>query len=454
MDSQRNDLHRDSARRRGLQVCLSEETIQAQIGTDLVTRFCKRVHNIDLVWLIVGFGLFADKSYRAIFRLCHDPRVLVPSRATLTMARKRLSVDLFKTLSQGVVCLLAKSPVTLPSGFYQGLRLMAVDGTLLDCPDSPANRNEFGRVENQTAPSAFPKVRVVSLCEVATRVLWRSVIGTYHQSEQTLVLPLLEQLTTGMLLLADRHFGVAPILFPLLQRRVSFLVRVKKSRCFPVETILSDGSFLSTIYRHKNDRRSRRVGKTVRVIRYQHHDPHRPHCGEVHVFVTTLLDPVQSPALELIDLYHQRWEEEIAFSEWKVLMGRGRVLRSQSPEMVRQELWGMLISHFIIRQLIFDAAQVGGVSPVEISFTGAFEVLQARLPDAPRRPRAKARWYKSLLDEIGQEQLPPRANRINPRKVKKRSKSLPTKQDSDRSPPQPNGRFIDSVQVSIERYWP
>jgi hypothetical protein len=290
---------------------------------------------------------------------------------------------------------------------------------------------------------------VVSLCELGTRLLWRSIIGTYHQSEQKLTLPLLEYLDRGMLLLADRHFGVAPIIYPLMKRNVPFLIRVKKSQLFPVEKVLSDGSYLSTIYQCKNDRRRGRPGKTVRVIRYTHRDPNRTGCGETHVLVTSLLDPEEFPAAELIELYHVRWEEEIAFSEWKVAICQGTMLRSQSPEMVRQEIWGMLLSHFIIRTLIFRGAEDAGVDPIRISFTGALDILHARLPEAKKsRPMTK-KWLDELIREIGREQLPPRVDRINPRKLKKRSKAWPTKRDQDRSPPKPSGPFANQIEISI-----
>ncbi|GAA5506103.1 transposase [Novipirellula caenicola] len=115
--------------------------------------------------------------------------------------------------------------------------MMGIDGTLLDCPDTDANRKAFGRPSNQTSNGAFPKARVVSLCELATRVLWRSVIGSYHQNEQKLTQALLQHLTPSMLLLADRHFGVAPIIYPLLKRRIEFLIRAKKSQLFVVEKL-------------------------------------------------------------------------------------------------------------------------------------------------------------------------------------------------------------------------
>ena len=263
----------DSARQRGLEQILPQRVIDRAIGDQLESRYCKRITNRQLIWLIVGLGLFAGKSYRQIFRLAAKPGLTIPLRATLTSARKRLSAAVLEQLAKAVVKLLAKTPGEHGFAFYRGLRLMGIDGTLLDCPDTNSNRETFGRTSNQTSHGAFPKVRVVSLCELGTRVLWRSIIGTYHQSEQKLALPLLQFLGCGMLLLADRHFGVAPIIYPLLVQKVPFLIRVKKSQLFPVEKVLSDGSYLSTIYHGKNDRACKRPGKQVRVIRYTHKDP-------------------------------------------------------------------------------------------------------------------------------------------------------------------------------------
>lgn len=208
-----------------------------------------------------------------------------------------------------------------------------------------------------------------------------------------------------------------------------------------MEKALSDGSYLSTIYIGRNDRRAGRKGKSVRVIRYTHRDPNRTGYQEVHVLVTSLLDAEKYPASEMADLCHVRWEEEIAFSECKVSLGNNEVQRSQSPEMVRQEIWGLLISHFIIRKLIFQAAERAGVPPTRISFTSAMDILHTRLPEAQRSPPRIRKWLQALIIEISLEQLPPRSNRINPRKVKKRSKHWPTRMDRDRSLPKPTGSF-------------
>jgi hypothetical protein len=449
MDAGTIDADTDSARLRGLKQVLPQQAIDRAIGDHLQTRFCKRITNHQLIRLIVGLGLFSRKSYRQVFRLNASALAVVPTRATLTNARKRLSAAVLEQLADSVVKLLATSPSEHTFAFYKGLRLMGIDGTLLDCPDTDSNRKAFGRASNQTSYGAFPKVRVVSLCELGTRVLWRSNIGSYHQSEQKLALPLLESLTGHMLLLADRHFGVATMIYPLIKRAVPLLIRVKKSHLFPVENMLSDGSYLSTIYYGKNDRVCKRPGKIVRVIRYTHKDPSRPGCGDVHVLITSLLDEKEYPATELIELYHVRWEEEIAFFEWKGVMCGGSMLRSQSPEMVRQEIRGMLISHFIIRSLIFRGAEQAGVAPIRISFTGALDILHARLPEAKKSRPMRKQWLAALILEISQEQLPERVDRINPRKLKKRSKAWPTKHDTDRRPPKPNGRFSEQIEISI-----
>lgn len=428
---------------------VSRSKIDRILGDHKLARYCKRITDLQLIWLIIGMGLFGNSSYRQIFRLCTSARPPVPSRATLTMARKRISAKLFKLLYHGVVTCLAKSPEKHPFAFYKNLRLMGVDGTLLSCPDTDSNRKAFGRPSNQKSDGAFPKARVVSLCELGTRVLWRSVSGGYRESEQKLALQLLEFLNSDMLLLGDRYFGVAPIIYRLLTQAVAFLIRVKKSQCFPVEKVLSDGSYLSTIYLGKNGRRAGRAGKTIRVIRYMHNDPKRPGCGVQNVLVTSLLDADKYPAIELIELYHVRWEQEIAFSEWKVVLQQKKVLCSQNSEMVLQEIWGLLISHFIIRKLIFDGAEFAGVPPAQISFKGALNVLQARLPKEKQSQSKVRKWFKNLIEEISLERLPPRRNRINPRKIKKRSTAWPSKKDCDRNPPKPSGPFIQNIVISI-----
>jgi len=441
-----------SNRLSGLLEILGRDKVTSFLCEHGTGRFCKRVDNVQLIWVIVGFGLFVCKSYRELFRIVNVGSLQLPSRATIAAARKRLSPEWLELLHSQVVQLLA-TPKRCPGAFYKGLRLVGIDGTLLDCYDSDSNRKYFHRPSNQSGNGAFPKIRMVALAELGTRVLWRCAIGGYLDCERVLAEQLIKFLTPGHLLLADRHFGVAPIIYKLFSAGIPFLIRTKKSHIFIVDKRLSDGSFLSKIYIGKNDRKCNRPGKTVRVIRYTIDDPVRGDRTQEHVLVTNLLDPKRNPAKELIVLYHERWEEEIAFREFKETLHHGKVLRSQSPELVKQELWGMLLAHFVIRKMLYQAAITSDIAPSSLSFKATFEIVQVRLEKAPavkgKSTRSMREWFKLLIKEISIEVIPSRQPRINPRVVKKRSKSTKTKYDYHRKPSPPIPKFIETIRMSI-----
>ncbi len=441
-----------SNRLSGLLEILGRDKVANLLSEHESGKFCKRVDNIQLIWIIVGFGLFVHKSYRELFRIINVGGLQIPSRATIAAARKRLLPQWLEELHSKVVEPLA-TPKRCPGAFYKGLRLIGIYGTLLDCYDSDSNRKHYHRPTNQSGNGAFPKVRLVVLAELGTRVLWRCIIGNYHDCERVLGEQLIGFLTPKELLLADRHFGVAPIIYKLLAASIPFLIRSKKSHIFPVEKRLSDGSFLSKIYIGKNDRRCNRPGKTVRVILYTIDDQVRGDRNQEHVLVTNLLDPKKYPAKDLICLYHERWEEELAFREIKETLHHGEVLRSQSPDLVKQELWGMLLAHFVIRKLLYQAAIANAIAPSSVSFKATFEIVQIRLDKAPTGKRRNTRsiraWFDILIEEISFEVIPSRQPRINPRVVKKRSKSTKTKYDYHRNPIPPNPHFIETIKMSI-----
>ena len=449
-----NDASKEALRSNrlcGMLHLLGTEQVQALLDQQKFGRTRWRVSDLHVLWVIVGFGLFAGKSYRNLFRLTAGSAA-PPTRAAICAARKRLSAETLQQIHDAVVRWLA-TPKKCPGAFYQGLRLVGIDGTLLDCFDSDANREHFHRPTNQSGHGAFPKLRLVALCELGTRVLYRSVIGTYHDCERVLAEQLLHHLNSKCLLLGDRHFGVAPIICRLMGDKVPFLIRVKKGHIFPVEKQLADGSYLSTIYLGKNDRRCGKPGRRIRVIRYQLDDPARCGQGEEHVLTTSLLCPKRYRAKELICLYHERWEEEIAFGEMKQTLHGGRVLRSQSPEMTRQEVWGLLLAHFVIRKLAHQAAIKNKIEPSRISFTATVNVVHLQLAEAPsgRGPRSRLmkQWLAVTIASIRLEVLPPRQARINPRVVKKRSVARETKHDHHRKPPLPNPDFHQTITIPI-----
>ena len=218
-------------------------------------------------------------------------------------------IELFARVAQPLA-----TPDT-PGAFYRGHRLVAVDGSVYDVPDSDANQ-VFGRSSGSRGDAAFPQVRKVTLVEVGSHAEIGLVIGGWKDSERTLAKQLDAKLPRDALLLEDRgFFSYAAWKCPHLRHKL--LVRIVKHMVLQPFRRLSDGSYLAQIYRCSADRKYDRRGIIVRVIEYTLDDPQRTGHGEVHRLLTNLLDETVYPALELIELYHERWEQELVYDEQK-----------------------------------------------------------------------------------------------------------------------------------------
>lgn len=425
---------------------LSQENLEAHLGDAMKTRYCKRVKMKLAIWFVVGVGMFSASAYRQIFRWFTPLGTVIPGRSTLAEVRKRIGFELLEKLYNSSVKLLgtAKNGV----GFYQGMRLIGVDGFTLDLFDSPENRRKFGRPKNGRTYGAFPQARCVALCELGTHVIWKTAIGKYREGELTLFSRLFQYLAKDMLVLMDRNFLSFQVASTVINRKAQFLIRCKSNRNLPVLKRLQDGSYLSRIYSNQCDQRKDRNGIDVRVIEYTLDDPGRVGCGELHRLVTSLLDDEAYPAEELIVLYHERWEEELAIDELKTHLRERTVLRSQRPDGVLQEIYALLISHFIIRRIIFDASQKAGVEPTRISFTATFKIFQSKLAEVTSVGSVE-RWYELIVAEVAQEVLAPRTGRINPRVRKKTTSAWPRKRDKHRKPKQPKTLFDESIVLLV-----
>ena len=184
------------------------------------------------------------------------------------------------------------------------------------------------------------------------------------------------------------------------------------------------------------------------MIEYTLDDPDRAGCDELHRLVTSLHNAKKHPADELIVLYHQRWEAELAFDELKTHLKERPVLRSHRPDGVIQEIYALLISHFIIRKIAFDASRKAKVPPRRISFTATFKILQSKLAEVTIIGDIK-RWYKLIVKEVAKEILPPRSGRINPRVKKKTTSARKRKRDKHRKPKQQNTDFLESIVLLV-----
>jgi hypothetical protein len=407
---------------------------------------CPRLPNWFMVWFVIGLGLFCTDCYRQIYRWFNRFRPRgVPGRSVFCEARHRLGIAPMRWLMDAVVKLWG-TPQT-PACFYAGMRLMALDGFLVDVPDTPDNDRTFGRPRNSKSQGAFPQARILALCEVGTHILWKVQIKPVRCAEITMASVLLRHVTPDMLLLWDRGFLSYAHVAEVGTQQAQLLARVKTNLVFTTRKLLPDGSYLAKLYPSATHRQQDRDGIVVRIIDYTFQDPGRPGSGETHRLLTTLLDAQQHPAKRLIDLYHERWEEELAIDELKTHQRERPVLRSQTPAGVIQEIYGLLLGHYVVRVLMCEAAAREQIAPRRLSFVGALKILRCRLPECPRTDAGRRRWYDDLLTEIGEEQLEERRDRINPRVIRRNISKWSKKRPEHRRYPQPTRKFGESTQV-------
>jgi hypothetical protein len=386
-------------------------------------RKCMLMHEV-MIWVVLAMGLLTHIPIRQVFKHSRRlrPEELSPCRSSLCEGRKRLGVEPLRMLHEAVVRPLARPDA--PGGFYRGLRLVSIDSTVMDVPDSEANQI-FGRSSGSRGQGAFPQIRKASLVELGTHVELGLVMGGWGEAEQILARQLWDKIPPDGLLLEDRGFFSYEDWKDLCSR-VKLLLRMKSHHVLKPFQRLSDGSYLAKIYPCGHDRDRDRKGIVVRVIEYTLDDPQRTGHGEVHRLITNLLDELEYPALELIELYHERWEQELVFDEQKTHQDPRRAekaaqLRSETPQGVEQELYALSLGHFVIRSLMFAAAESQNVDVDRLSFTGCFRILQCRLPEChSTKPSEMQKWLEALLAEMLDEQIEPRRNRINARVIKRK----------------------------------
>jgi hypothetical protein len=399
-----------------------------------------------VAWLVIGLGLFAQDSYTDLFtRFQRFRKGATPHRNTIGAARQGLGCAPMRLLAGEVVQLLGR-PDT-PDCFYKGLRLMALDSFTLDLYDSPANAGVFGRPKGKKGQGAFPQARVLALCETGTHAIWRWQVKPGHRGEVGMAGTLLRHLEKDVLLLWDRNFFAYKHLAQLKRREAHLLCRLKRPLIFEPTKALPDGSYLAKAYASAKHRRHDEGGIVVRVIEYTLNDPGRPTKERVHRLLTTLLDWEKHPAEELVVLYHERWEEELAMDEVKTHQRERPVLRSQTPSGVVQEIDGLLLGHYAVRAVMAQAAQKADVGPRRLSFVGALKVLRNRLPEAAKSKAGRKRWWEDLLAEVAERVLEPRRDRVNPRVVRRPGGFWPKKHEEHRQHPQPTMPFRDSIRL-------
>ena len=341
-----------------------------------------------VVYFTLAMCLWSDEGYEEVARLLVGGlgRMTrwrgswrVPTTGALTQARARLGSDVLKALFERVAK--PTSSQGLVGSWWRELRLVAIDGTVLDVPDTASNEAHFGRPGSARGEGkgAFPQARVVALAECGTHAIIGAQIGACTTGEAALARGLFTLLDKGMLLLVDRGFCGYELWSSAAATGAQLCWRTRSSAVLAVTKECVDGSYHSTL---KPPQGKPGTPITVRVVEYTLSHPTRGKDEPPIRLITTLLDPATAPAAELAALYSQRWEEENAFDELKTPQrGAGRVLRSKSPEMVIQEIYAHLLVFYAIRALINQVAEPAGLDPDRVSFIRTLRVIRRQVTD-------------------------------------------------------------------------
>jgi len=396
-----------------------------------------------------ALGHVLQKVSQGLRYIWPQPEERIASKSAICYRRAQLGVRALAALLRRVAQPIA-TPQTL--GAYRfGLRLMALDGTIEEMPDSAANRAVFGGPHGGRGTSNFPQVRVSYLIECGAHKIVDACFWPYHVAERTGAWRLLRSLGTDMLLMWDRGYYGYDLLSAVRARGTQLLIRLKTNLDFQRLRTLCDGSCLAHVY--PSDYRRRQAGERqlVRIISYSLNDPALPGYGQVHRLLTTLLDPERYPALELIELYHERWEIELVVDEIDTHQRLAQTcLRSLSPRGAIQELYGLVLAHVAVRSLMHAAAVQAKLDPDRLSFVHALEVIREAVPEFQMTtPSELPRLAARLLRDIAHGLLPPRRLRSNPRVVKTKMSKFKQKRPQHRSPPQPTRPFHESIVMLI-----
>ncbi len=338
-----------------------------------------------VVYYVIAMALYMNVSYGEVLRCLVEGlewlgldvgKLRQTGKSAISQARTRLGSKPIERLYEEVVKPIATKRTR---GAWCGQwRLVSIDGTTLDVADTVENEAAFDRPGASRGESGYPQLRLVALVENGTHVLLGAQVGPYRTGEVTLAKQAAGALGAGMLCLADRGFFGYEFWQQAHQSGADLLWRVKKNMRLPCVQRLADGSYLSEIYPSDKARRHGKDAVRVRVVEYRLEGVEG--AEPLYRLLTTVLDPARGPAQELAALYHDRWAIETAFGELKThLRGRQIVLRSKTPDLVRQECYGLLLTHFAVRGLMHEAALRAHRDPDDLSLVHAVRVVRRKL---------------------------------------------------------------------------
>ena len=351
----------------------------------------------------MALSLYPDVAYEEVYAVVAQGLGWMQGQATspqiakssISAARQKIGVTPLQDLHRRA-CLPLTDPHQHPEAFYAGLRVVAIDGSKFEVADETANAAAFGYPGSRTGHAAYPQAQCAVLIECASHAILGANLGAYRTAEWTICQPLIAQMDDSMLCLADRGFNGYAHWKTATATGAQLLWRCATNRQLPAVTLLPDGSYLSAIYPDQKSRRSRRGEILLRVIEYSL--PIAAGTPVRYRLLTTLLDPKVAPAMELAALYHERWEVEGVFDELKIHLRKSRrVLRSKTPDGVRQEFYGWVLAHYAVCWLMQRAGDAHGIARRKLSFTGHVNLISCVQPRSGAFPPSAQPVAKALV---------------------------------------------------------
>lgn len=439
------------------QVISRQAITEALRDTGRQTRRERKLNLVITVCVIVALYLFPHCSVkRVLIKLAQGVRLLwgdgeyaLPGESALSYRRDQVGVAPLTLLCQRILRPLA-TPAT-PGAFAFGLRLMALDGTVDAVPDTPANARSFGYAQARHGRSAYPEVRGVHLIECGTHAIVDCTFWPYRKHEQAGARKLMRSIQPGWLVMWDgglHNFD----LFHAIRARGSDVLAILPASAHPERVKwLKDGTEWARL--RPTWPRHQRYGEQllVRILTYRITDPARAGYGRTTRLVTTLLDPVRYPALDVIEAYHHRWEFEVTLDEVETHQRlTDAPVRGLTPGRVTQELYGLVLAHYVVRTLMYEAARQAGVAPTQLSFVHSVELIrQAILEFQVVRPEQHAALRARLCRDLTSVQLPDRRLRTAPRVIKRRLSKYLRKRPGHRGVLQPQKPLRDCIELLI-----
>lgn len=436
---------------------LIEQLVQEQRERDPKQRRVRSLVPRSLVFFLLAMVLWTRLSQANVWKkLTHKLQILHPAEPVLSVTagalsyqRKLLGVDPLQGLLTQC-CHPLCEPQT-PGAFYRGYRIMAIDGTLFNVADTAANDAAFGRSKNQYGKGAYPQARCVFLMECGSHATIEVSVQAYNSNEVHGAHQVLSGVQAGMLVTHDAGLFGGGLWQGIRGKEAHVLSTLAYTVLTHRVYTLRDGSYLAWLQPNSDAAYPLHKPMLLRVIEYRLTDERLGEPGKVYRLGTTLLNARLCPAMELIVLYHERWEIELAFDEIKTHQRQyQKVLRSKTPEGVCQEILATVLAHYAVRSLMVQAARLQHLDPDRLSFTAALLQIQEAIDDGMTFAKEHATHLRArLLARLASEVLPPRRLRVNRREVKKvYNKYKPKKRHLPPPAPfRPHERFEDFVQL-------